>query len=62
MINIEMGCGSDSYFMNSGPDLLTITRKNYINYTKLHDRWRKLSLVSITYSKTERNSLGFCGN
>lgn len=60
MINIEMGCGSDSYFTNS--DLITITRTNYINYTKLHDRWRKLSLVSITYSNIERNSLVFCGN
>lgn len=48
MINIEKGCGSDSYFMNPGADLLTITRTNYINYAKLYDRWRKLSLVSIT--------------
>lgn len=62
MINTEIGSGSDLYFMNSGPDLLTITRTNYINYTKLHDRWTKLLLASITHSNTEINSLFFCVN
>lgn len=57
MINIEMGC--DSYFMNSGPDHFTITRTNCINCTKLYDRWRKFSLVSITQSNIERNFLLF---
>lgn len=60
MINIEYV--EVIHFMNSDPDLLTITSTNYINYTKLHDRWRKLSLVSITYSNIERNSLVFHGN
>lgn len=62
MKNIEMGCGSDSYFMNPGSDLLTITRTNYINYTKLHGRWRKFSLVSITCGNIELNCLVCGGN